>query len=80
MGTQGLRRGSKLPTPPETSVSPNPNDPWTYFQGLGAAVIVCKLIFGGPPVTQQYADSIGAAGYSSNALAAVAMARDLVAA
>ena len=37
----------------------------------------CKVIVGGAPVTQQYADSIGAAGYSSNASAAVAMAREL---
>lgn len=37
----------------------------------------CKVIIGGAPVTQQYAESIGAAGYSSNASAAVAMAREL---
>jgi corrinoid protein of di/trimethylamine methyltransferase len=37
----------------------------------------CKVIVGGAPVTQQYAESIGAAGYSSNASAAVAMAREL---
>ncbi len=37
----------------------------------------CKVMIGGAPVTQQYADSIGAAGYSNNASAAVAMAREL---
>ena len=39
----------------------------------------CKVIIGGAPVTQQYAESIGAAGYGSNASAsaAVAMAREL---
>ena len=37
----------------------------------------CKVIIGGAPVTQQYAETIGAAGYSSNASAAVAMAREL---
>ncbi|MDP7014615.1 MAG: corrinoid protein [Pirellulaceae bacterium] len=37
----------------------------------------CKVMIGGAPVTQQYADSIGAAGYSSNASAAVALARGL---
>ncbi len=37
----------------------------------------CKVMIGGAPVTQQYADSIGAAGYSNNASTAVAMAREL---
>jgi corrinoid protein of di/trimethylamine methyltransferase len=37
----------------------------------------CKVIVGGAPVTQNYAESIGAAGYSSNASAAVAMVREL---
>ena len=35
----------------------------------------CKVIVGGAPVTQQYADTIGADGYSSNAAGAVALAR-----
>ena len=39
----------------------------------------CKVIIGGAPVTQQYADSIGADGYSSNATGAVTLARQLVA-
>jgi len=39
-----------------------------------------KVIIGGAPVTQQYADSIGADGYSNNASGAVALARDLTAA
>lgn len=39
----------------------------------------CKVIIGGAPVTQQYADTIGAAGYSNNANAAVGLARELVA-
>ncbi len=37
----------------------------------------CKVMIGGAPVTQQYADSIGAAGYAGNASAAVALAREL---
>jgi 5-methyltetrahydrofolate--homocysteine methyltransferase len=37
-----------------------------------------KVIIGGAPVTQQYADQIGADGYSENANAAVALARRLV--
>jgi len=39
-----------------------------------------KVMIGGAPVTQKYADEIGADGYSSNANAAVALARKLTAA
>jgi corrinoid protein of di/trimethylamine methyltransferase len=39
-----------------------------------------KIMIGGAPVTQKYADEIGADGYSSNANSAVALARRLVAA
>jgi 5-methyltetrahydrofolate--homocysteine methyltransferase len=39
-----------------------------------------KVMIGGAPVTQKYADEIGADGYSSNANAAVALARRLLAA
>lgn len=38
----------------------------------------CKVIVGGAPVTQQYADSVGADGYSSNANGAVTLARRLL--
>jgi corrinoid protein of di/trimethylamine methyltransferase len=37
-----------------------------------------KVMIGGAPITQQYADEIGADGYSDNASAAVALARNLV--
>jgi 5-methyltetrahydrofolate--homocysteine methyltransferase len=37
-----------------------------------------KVIIGGAPVTQQYADEIGADGYGDNANSAVALARKLV--
>lgn len=37
-----------------------------------------KVIIGGAPVTQQFADQIGADGYSDNASAAVTLARSLV--
>jgi len=37
-----------------------------------------KVMIGGAPITQQYADEIGADGYSDNASAAVAKARALV--
>ena len=36
-----------------------------------------KVIIGGAPITQQYADQIGADGYSDNASAAVALARKM---
>lgn len=37
-----------------------------------------KVMIGGAPVTQQFADQIGADGYSDNASAAVSLARQLV--
>jgi methanogenic corrinoid protein MtbC1 len=39
-----------------------------------------KIMIGGAPVTQQYAEQIGADGYSDNANGAVALARRLVSA
>ena len=39
----------------------------------------CRIIIGGAPVTQQFADSIGADGYGSNANSAVTLARTIVA-
>ncbi len=38
----------------------------------------CQIIVGGAPVTQKFADSIGANGYSPNASAAVQLARSIV--
>jgi 5-methyltetrahydrofolate--homocysteine methyltransferase len=43
--------------------------------GIGHSV---KIMVGGAPVTQQYADAIGADGYSDSAGSAVALARKLV--
>ena len=37
-----------------------------------------KIIIGGAPITQQYADQIGADGFSNNAVGAVALARKLL--
>jgi methanogenic corrinoid protein MtbC1 len=37
-----------------------------------------KIMVGGAPVTQDYADTIGADGYSSNASGAVSVARQFV--
>jgi len=39
-----------------------------------------RVMIGGAPITQQYADEIGADGYSDNASGAVALARSIVAA
>ena len=49
------------------------------FQAAGLQGKV-KIMVGGAPVTQQYADAIGADGYAESAGAAVALARRLVAA
>ncbi|MCP4784655.1 MAG: cobalamin-binding protein [Fuerstiella sp.] len=38
----------------------------------------CKVMIGGAPITQQYADVIGADGYSESAAGAVSLARALV--
>jgi corrinoid protein of di/trimethylamine methyltransferase len=40
----------------------------------------CKVMVGGAPVTRQFADSIGADGYSSHAAGAVSLARQFMAA
>ena len=50
------------------------------IEALSAAGIrdKTKVIIGGAPITQQYADEIGADGYSDNASAAVSLARKLV--
>jgi corrinoid protein of di/trimethylamine methyltransferase len=52
------------------------------IQSLEAAGIRGKtrVIIGGAPITQQYADEIGADGYSDNASGAVGVARKIVAA
>jgi 5-methyltetrahydrofolate--homocysteine methyltransferase len=49
------------------------------FQNAGLRDQV-KVMVGGAPVTQQFADEIGADGFGENASAAVALARKLVAA
>jgi corrinoid protein of di/trimethylamine methyltransferase len=51
----------------------------TVIQALDKAGIRQKtrVIIGGAPITQQYADEIGADGYSDNASAAVTLARKL---
>lgn len=52
----------------------------TVIEALEAAGVRngTKIMIGGAPITQQYADEIGADGYSDNASGAVAVARKLV--
>jgi 5-methyltetrahydrofolate--homocysteine methyltransferase len=52
----------------------------TVIQALEKAGLRGKtrVMIGGAPITQQYADEIGADGYSDNASTAVALARKLV--
>lgn len=54
----------------------------TTIEALRAAGVrdKVKVLIGGAPVTQQYADAIGADGYGESATAAVRLARQLVAA
>ena len=54
----------------------------TIVDAFGSAELrdKVKIMVGGAPVTQQYADAIGADGYGESAGAAVALARKLVAA
>jgi len=50
----------------------------TTVKAIKEAGMSTKAIIGGAPVTQSFADEIGADGYSDNASAAVALARRLV--
>ena len=54
----------------------------TTIEGLKQAGVrdKVKVLIGGAPITQQYADEIGADGYSENAVGAVALAKKAVAA
>jgi 5-methyltetrahydrofolate--homocysteine methyltransferase len=44
----------------------------------GAGVSVTKIVVGGAPVTQAYADQVGADGYAPDAASAVDVARKLL--
>jgi corrinoid protein of di/trimethylamine methyltransferase len=61
-----------------TSTMTTMKDVVDALQGAGIREQV-KVIIGGAPVTQQYADTIGADGFSDNANGAVALARRLIA-
>jgi 5-methyltetrahydrofolate--homocysteine methyltransferase len=54
----------------------------TIIEGLKQAGVrdKVKVLIGGAPITQQYADEIGADGYSENAVGAVALAKKALAA
>lgn len=49
------------------------------IQALKGAGISAKIMVGGAPVTQNYADKIGASGYAADAASAVDLAKKLVA-
>ena len=49
------------------------------IKALKDAGIPVKIMIGGAPVTQDYADKIGADGYASDAASAVDLAKSLVA-
>jgi 5-methyltetrahydrofolate--homocysteine methyltransferase len=49
------------------------------IKAMKDAGITAKIMVGGAPVTQQYADKIGADGYSPDAAAAVDLAKKLLA-
>ena len=48
-------------------------------KALKEAGISAKVMIGGAPITQDYADKIGADGYSADAASAVDLAKSLVA-
>ena len=51
----------------------------TTIKALRDAGISAKIMIGGAPVTQSYADKIGADGYAADAASAVDLAKTLVA-
>jgi 5-methyltetrahydrofolate--homocysteine methyltransferase len=51
----------------------------TVIEAVKEAGIDAKVMIGGAPITQDYADEIGADGYAPDAASAVDLARDLVA-
>lgn len=62
-----------------TTTMPSMKDTIAAISAAGVRGQV-KVMIGGAPITQQYADEIGADGYSENASSAVTLARKLVAA
>jgi len=49
------------------------------IKALKEADVLAKIMIGGAPVTQGYADKIGADGYAADAASAVDLAKSLVA-
>ena len=52
----------------------------TVIKALKDAGVKAKTIIGGAPVTQSFADEIGADGYASDAASAVDVVRSMIAA
>jgi len=57
-----------------TTTMPSMRETITAIKNEGLSV---KVMIGGAPVTQQYADEIGASGYSADAASSVELARKL---
>jgi 5-methyltetrahydrofolate--homocysteine methyltransferase len=51
----------------------------SVIEAVKAEGLDCKVMIGGAPITQEYADEIGAHGYAPDAASAVDVARELVA-
>jgi 5-methyltetrahydrofolate--homocysteine methyltransferase len=49
------------------------------LKALNNAGLAAKIMVGGAPVTQSYADKIGASGYAADAASAVDVAKSLIA-
>ena len=59
-----------------TTTMPNMKDAVEAVRGAG--LDQCKIVIGGAPITQEFADEIGADGYAPDAASAVDKARELV--
>ena len=62
-----------------TTTMPNMGRTIQAFEEAGMREFV-RIMVGGAPVTQEFADDMGADGYGNDALGCVAMAKELIAA
>jgi 5-methyltetrahydrofolate--homocysteine methyltransferase len=51
----------------------------TTVKAMKDAGITAKIVIGGAPITQAYADKIGADGYAADAASAVDIVKELIA-
>ena len=62
-----------------TTTMPNMGKHHRGLRSTPTCATTCKIMVGGAPVTQEFADDMGADGYGKDALACVALAKDLLA-